>query len=157
PVGTGPFKFVEFKPNERIKVARNPDYWKPGRPYLDGIEYVVIANRSTAILGFIAGKFDMTFPYNVTVPLLRDVNIHSLQATCELQTTNIARSLLINSTAPPFDNAAIRRAMTLGLDRKGFVDILSEGEDRIGGLMLPPPEGSWGLPPDILATLPGYS
>jgi len=32
PIGTGPFKFVEFKPNERIVVARNPDYWKKGRP-----------------------------------------------------------------------------------------------------------------------------
>ena len=62
PIGTGPFKFVEFKPNERIKVARNPDYWKPGRPYLDGIEYTIIRNRSTAILAFVAGKFDMTCP-----------------------------------------------------------------------------------------------
>jgi peptide/nickel transport system substrate-binding protein len=34
PIGTGPFKFVEFKPNEGIKLVRNPDYWKPGRPYL---------------------------------------------------------------------------------------------------------------------------
>src|SRR5205823_11789477 len=42
PVGAGPFKFVEFKPNERITVTRNPDYWKPGRPYLDGIEYTII-------------------------------------------------------------------------------------------------------------------
>jgi len=32
PIGTGPFKFVAFKPNESVKVARNPDYWKPGRP-----------------------------------------------------------------------------------------------------------------------------
>ena len=39
PIGTGPFKFVEFKPNEVIRMARNPDYWKPGRPYLDGIEW----------------------------------------------------------------------------------------------------------------------
>src|SRR5499433_1178370 len=67
PIGTGPFKFVEFKPNEYIKVARNPDYWKRDRPYLDGIEYTVIPNRSTAILSFIAGKFDMTFPFEVTV------------------------------------------------------------------------------------------
>jgi len=44
--------------NQSIKVARNPDYWKPGRPYLDGIEYTIIANRSTAILAFVAGKFD---------------------------------------------------------------------------------------------------
>jgi peptide/nickel transport system substrate-binding protein len=42
PIGTGPFKFVEFKPNESIKVTRNPDYWKPGRPYLDGIEYTML-------------------------------------------------------------------------------------------------------------------
>src|SRR5215831_12003966 len=48
PIGTGPFKFVEFKPNEVIRVARNPDYWKPGRPYLDGIVYPIIKNVSTA-------------------------------------------------------------------------------------------------------------
>src|SRR5215467_12962104 len=46
PIGTGPFKFVEFKPNERIRVTRNPDYWKQGRPYLDGIEYTTIKNLS---------------------------------------------------------------------------------------------------------------
>jgi ABC-type dipeptide transport system, periplasmic component len=45
PIGTGPFKFVEFKPNEGIKVTRNPDYWKKDRPYLDGIEYTVINDR----------------------------------------------------------------------------------------------------------------
>ena len=56
PIGTGPFKFVEYKPNEGIKLARNPEYWKPGRPYLDGIEYTIISNRSTAILAFIAGN-----------------------------------------------------------------------------------------------------
>src|SRR6516165_8787742 len=83
PIGTGPFKFVEFKPNEYIKVERNPAYWKRDRPYLDGIEYTVIPNRSTAILSFIAGKFDMTFPFEVTVPLLRDVKSQAPQAICE--------------------------------------------------------------------------
>jgi hypothetical protein len=39
PIGTVPFKFVEFKPNKYIKVTKNPDYWKKDRPYLDGIEY----------------------------------------------------------------------------------------------------------------------
>ena len=68
PIGTGPFKFVEYKPNEYIKVTRNPDYWKPGRPYLDGIEYTIIKDPSTAILAFIAGKFDMTFPYELDGP-----------------------------------------------------------------------------------------
>jgi len=67
PIGTGPFKLVEFKPNEYIRFAKNPDYWKPGRPYLDGIEWTIIPNRSTQTLAFIAGKFDMTFPYEATV------------------------------------------------------------------------------------------
>ena len=51
-------------------MARNPNYWKPGRPYLDGIEYTIIPNRSTAMLSFVSGKFDMTFPFEVTVPLV---------------------------------------------------------------------------------------
>src|ERR1700761_9418274 len=66
PVGTGPFKFVEFKPNEVIRLRRNPGYWKPGRPFLDGIDYTIVTNRSTAIFAFTAGKFDMTFPAQVT-------------------------------------------------------------------------------------------
>jgi peptide/nickel transport system substrate-binding protein len=65
PIGTGPFKFVEFKPNESIKVTRNADYWKKDRPYLEGIEFTIIRNISTATLAFISGAFDMTYPYTL--------------------------------------------------------------------------------------------
>src|SRR4029077_8630763 len=61
PIGTGPFKFVEFKQNESIKLEKNPNYWKKGLPYLGGIEYTSISNRATAVLAFVAGKIDMTF------------------------------------------------------------------------------------------------
>jgi len=96
PIGTGPFKFVEFKPNERIKVTKNPDYWKAGRPYLDGIEYTIIKNLSTATLAFVAGKFDMTFPYSLEVPLLKDVQRQMPEAICELVPLGISRSLIVN-------------------------------------------------------------
>ena len=46
--------------------------------------------------------------------------------------------------------------MALSLDRKAFIDILTEGQGDIGGAMLPPPEGVWGMPPEMLKTLPGY-
>jgi peptide/nickel transport system substrate-binding protein len=157
PIGTGPFKFAEYKPNQYIKIARNPDYWKPGRPYLDGVEYTIIPNRSTAILAFIAGKFDMTFPYEVTIPLLKDIQTQAPQATCEVGMASESIGMLVNRTVAPFDNAELRRAMALTLDRKSFIDILGQGEGEIGGALLPPPEGVWGMPAERLQTLPGYS
>ena len=156
PVGTGPFKFAAFKPNEYIKVTRNQGYWKQGRPYLDGIDYTIIKNLSTANLAFIAGKFDMTFPYALSVPLLKDVNNRMPQAICELTPTAVNRNLIINRDIPPFDNPDLRRAMALSLDRQAFIDIISEGKGDIGGVMQPLPEGLWGTPPDMLKNLPGY-
>jgi peptide/nickel transport system substrate-binding protein len=50
----------------------------------------------------------------------------------------------------------MRRAMVLALDRKAFIDILTDGQGNIPGGMQPPPEGVWGLPLDMLKTLPGY-
>jgi peptide/nickel transport system substrate-binding protein len=156
PIGTGPFKLTEFKPNEYIKVTRNPDYWKKGRPYLDGIEYTFILNRSTAALAFIAGKVDMTFPWAVTIPMLKDVKSQVPGAVCELKTNNVRGTLIVNRNAPPFDNPDMRHAMALTLDRQGYIDILYEGQATVGGAMMPPPEGLWGMPSDMLRKLPGY-
>jgi peptide/nickel transport system substrate-binding protein len=156
PIGTGPFKFEEYKPNEYVKVTRNPDYWKKTRPYLDGIEYTIIRNLSTATLAFVAGKLDMTFPYSLSVPLLKDVANQAPQAICELEPGGINRNLIVNRDVPPFNNPDLRRAMALSLDRRAFIDIISEGKGDIGGVMQPPPEGIWGMPPAILQQLPGY-
>ena len=156
PIGTGPFKFVSYKPNEAIKLVRNEQYWKEGRPYLDGIEWTIIPNRSTAILGFIAGKFDLTFPFGLTVPLMKDIQKEAPQAVCELQPANQSTNLIVNRDAPPFDNPEIRRAMALALDRKSFIQILAEGHGDVGGAMQPPPQGVWGMPAEMLKTLPGY-
>ena len=141
PIGTGPFRFVEFKPNEAIRVTRNPDYWKPGRPYLDGIEWTIIKDVGTRMLAFIAGKSDLYSPYGVTIPLLKDIKNQAPQAICEVTATNVNRTLIVNRDKPPFDNPDLRRAMTLTLDRKAFIDIIGEGQGDIGGTMLPPPEG----------------
>src|SRR5712691_1953039 len=154
PIGTGPFKFVEFKPNEVIKVARNPDYWKPDRPYLDGIEYPIIKDVSTRLLAFMAGKID--FYNGVTIPQLKDVKSQAPQALCEMFTANVNRNMLVNRSAPPFDNPDMRRAMSLSIDRKAFNDIINEGQGEVGAVMQPPPAGLWGMPPEVLRTLPGY-
>jgi peptide/nickel transport system substrate-binding protein len=154
PIGTGPFKFVEFKPNQSITLARNPAYWKPGRPYLDGIEWTIVKDTSTRLLSFFAGQADVYF--GVTFPQLHDVKREVPDAICDDFLVNGSRNLIVNRGAPPFDNPDLRRAMSLTLDRQAFIDIMGQGNGAIGGPMEPPPEGLWGMPAAMLKALPGY-
>jgi peptide/nickel transport system substrate-binding protein len=156
PIGTGPFKFVEFKQNESIKVTRNTDYWKNGKPYLDGIEYTIVPNRGTAMLSFVSGRFDITFPWEVTIPLLKDIKTQLPTAQCQVTSMNNSTNLILNRDAPPFDNPDLRLALNLAMDRKAFVDILNQGDAELGGTMQPPTDGVWGLPKEIFTSVPGY-
>ena len=156
PIGTGPFKVVEFKRGEVVRLTRNPDYWREGKPFLDALEFRVIENRSTRVLSFIAGEVDTTFPFDITYPLLKDIRSKRPDAQCLHISSNSSSNMIVNNKAPPFDNPKIRLAMALAMDRPAFNDILAEGKDSIGGVMQPLPEGKWGLPPEQLKGLPGY-
>jgi peptide/nickel transport system substrate-binding protein len=156
PIGTGPFKFVEFKPNEYVRLTKNPDYWKPGRPYLDGIEFTIMKEIGPRDLAFFAGRFDVGSPYGVTPPTLNDFKAQAPQAICQTTAVNVPRTMLVNPAKPPFDNPELRRAMSLAIDREAFSTIINGGVRLIGALMLPPPDGVWGLDPETLKTLPGY-
>jgi peptide/nickel transport system substrate-binding protein len=156
PIGTGPFKFVEFKQNESIKLAKNENYWKKSMPYLDGIEFTIISNRATAVLAFVAGKVDMTFPTEMTKALIADLKKQDPTAICEIGPINVSTNLIVNRENPPFNNIELRKAMALALDRKAFIDIIYQGAGDVGGTLLPSPEGVWGMPPEMLKTIPGY-
>ena len=156
PIGTGPFKFVEFKPNESIKLVKNPDYWKPGRPYLDGIEYTIIRNQSTWILALGAKQFDRTGPGFIAPALMKEIKNQAPEMDCRIDSWNTSRTLIVNRSKPPFDNLELRQAMALALDRNAFIDIIGEGNGGIGATMQPPPNGVWGMPEETLKTLPGY-
>ena len=124
--------------------------------YLDEIALRTIENRATRILAFSTGEFDITFPSDITVPLLHDIKERAPKAICEMVTTGTLTTLMVNRVKPPFDNPDIRKAMSLSLDRKPMNAILMEGKGRIGGAMLPKPEGEWGMPPEMLNALTGY-
>src|ERR1700756_2022595 len=137
-------------------MKRRDDTKAMGLPRRRTLVWTIISNRSTALLAFVAGKLDMTFPYEVTVPLLKDIESQATDAICELRPRGVSSTLIVNRNAPPFDNPDLRRAMALTLDRQAFIDVLSGGQGDIGAAMLPPPEGLWGMLPDRLRTLPGY-
>jgi len=156
PIGTGPFKFVSFEANSMVKLTKNTEYWKPGRPYLDGVEIRIMANRATRVLAFGANEFDLTFVSDITPPLIADVKARSPKAICQMVPVGVSSNLLVNREKPPFDNDKLRRAMALGLDRKAMNDILSLGQASIGGAMLAPPQGVWGMSKEMTDALPGY-
>jgi len=153
PIGTGPFMVRSIEPGKMIRLVRNPNYWKPGRPYLDGIDMPVIPSPSTRTLAFIAGETDI---YTSSATLLAEVKAKVPDAICEVGLSYAYTQLLINRSMAPFSDARVRRAMALAIDREAVVKIKGAGLDRLGGELMPPPEGAWGLDKAELATIPGY-
>ena len=58
PIGTGPFKFVSFQRDVMIKFTKNTNYWRPGLPYLDGVEMYFAPDPTTEVNAFLAGDYD---------------------------------------------------------------------------------------------------
>ena len=108
------------------------------------------------MLAFVAGQFDMTFPYEVTVPNMKDIKSQMPNAVCEIAPTNFAPNLLMNRK-PPFDNPELRKAAAMTIDHQAFVDILGQGKGDIGTAMLPGPEGQRAMPNEMRELLPGYA
>src|SRR5205085_504175 len=92
----------------------------------------------------------------MSIQLMKQIQSQAPDAICEVVPWNIPRMFIVNRAAPPFDNPELRRAVALTLDRKAFIDILGDGQGSIGGAMMPPSAGAWGMPREVLATLPTY-
>jgi len=155
-VGTGPFRVKEYRPGEVLELAKNPDYFIAGRPYLDGIRYIVIKDRATRAAALQAGQVDIAFPGEITKAMAENIKQNVPQMVVIETSTNVNDNLLLNFNKPPFDDPKIRRAVSLAIDRKAYVQAVRQGGALVGGVMLPKPFGVWGLPEEELAKLPGY-
>jgi len=154
PIGTGPFMVKSFEAGKMIRLVRNPNYFKPGRPYLDGIEMPIISSPSTRKLAFAAGDTDI---YNPSATLLAEVKSSVPDAICEVGLSYAYTQLIINRNVAPFNDVRVRRALALAIDRDAIIKVKGAGLDRLGGELMPPPEGAWGLDKSDLASVPGFS
>ena len=155
PIGTGPFKLAEWKANDVIRFVKNRDYWKPGRPYLDALEFRIMPSGATRILTFMAGQFEMMSSSAMTLNHVKDIRTQLPKTVCDSTGSMVTGIMLINHKAPPFDNPKVRRAVSLALDRRAFVKA-HQGDARLGGIMMSPPYGVWGLTPEQLELVPGF-
>ncbi|MBI3325730.1 MAG: ABC transporter substrate-binding protein [Nitrospinae bacterium] len=120
PVGTGPFKFLEHVPNDRLVLVRNENYFKKGLPYLDKVVFKVLGEPMTQVSALRAGEVDLlnsVSPELVRV-LERDRNITVLSG---LQTTPMVAFLQVSR--PPFDDLRVRKAIgCYGIDRREIAE-----------------------------------
>ncbi len=155
-VGTGPFKVKEWKRGELIEYVKNPDYWVKGRPYLDGIRYVVIADRSTRFAALQAGRLDISFPGEATKPIADQLKASGVKLSFTEVGSSVNDNIIMNVKKAPFDNVNVRRAISYAIDRRAYAKAVHQGGAVIGAALQPKPHGYWGLLDKELNALPGY-
>jgi peptide/nickel transport system substrate-binding protein len=153
-VGTGPFKLKENKPGEYVEFVRNPDYFVKGRPYLDGVKWVIIKDRSTQIAALQAGQLDAAGSgwNKANAETAKKGKPELIVVETD---SNVNDNVLVNFKKPPLTDARVRRAINLALDRKAYKIGPRLGAATFGGAMLPKPAGVWGLPTSEISQLPG--
>ncbi|RMF90339.1 MAG: ABC transporter substrate-binding protein, partial [Nitrospinota bacterium] len=155
-VGTGPFRMKEYRRGEVLVLERNPDYFIKGRPYLDGIRYIMIKDRATRTAALQSGRVDIAFPGETTKTIAETLQKTNPDLVIIKTSQNVNDNILLNFTRPPFNNPKLRKAINLAIDRKAYVQAVHQGGAIVGAAMLPKPYGVWGLPEEEVAKLPGY-
>ncbi|MBM2826189.1 MAG: peptide transporter substrate-binding protein [Dehalococcoidia bacterium] len=114
-ISAGPFLLTKFVQQTEAKYDRNPDYWKQGQPYLDGVHLIWIPDRSTEMAAFIAGRIDtITLQDNEE----RDF-ILGARKNAEVQNyapPSCWYRVAFNTTKKPFDDVRVRKAIALAID-----------------------------------------
>lgn len=124
PVGTGPFKFVEWKRNDSITLAKNEEYWQEGLPKLDQLIIKVYPDNSARLNALVKGEIDLADGINPS-------DAESITSNADLQlierpSMNVGY-LGLTSTRKPFDNVLVRQAVNYAIDKKAIVDAFYQG------------------------------
>ena len=155
-VGTGPFKVKEWRKGEFVEYVRNPDYFVKGRPYLDGLKFVVIVERGTRTAAMQAGQLDVAFPGETSKTTMEQLKKAVPQMVFHQVAQDVSDNIIMNVKKPPFDNPKVRLAVSYAIDRRGLIQASHQGGAVLGAAMLPRPYGVWGMSDKDLSTMPGY-
>ncbi len=130
PVGTGPFKFVEWVQGDHITLQKFDGYFKTGKPYLDGIEFKFLLVDQGRIDGLSSGELNWVdaVPLQSLSSLSTDPSFTYVTSA----TAGIPDFLALQTTKPPFDNKLVRQAVYWALDRTQIRDVAYSGAGEVG-------------------------
>ncbi len=145
PIGTGPFKFDEWVPGDRLVASRFEDYWQEGLPYLDGVIIKPIPDEQSRMVNLLAGSIDA----------LRGVPLVDKSLLEQTEGVTVSTSppgfffyaFIMNINEPPFDNPLVRQAMNYAVDREKIALTAFHGAEI--PVLEPYPETSWAYAPEL--------
>ena len=132
PVGTGPFKFVEWMRDSRILFQKNPDYWMAGYPKLDMVVVNIVIERAVQVQALLAGELDAIYNVNTEdVPILQANRAVSV----ERNLTALVMVLAMNTSRAPLSDIRVRQAINYAIDKQTALDIVYGGGKVVGTFM----------------------
>ncbi|MER2119309.1 MAG: ABC transporter substrate-binding protein [Solibacillus sp.] len=134
PVGTGPFKFTDWKRNDSITIEKFEDYWQEGLPKLDKVIFRSIPDNSARLNELMAGNIDLADGVNPSDG--KTVEGDSTLQLIERPSMNIGYLGLTNTRAP-FDNKLVRQAVNYAIDKQAIVDAFFEGRAEVAANPMP--------------------
>lgn len=118
PIGTGPYKFVEWRPNQYVKLTRFSEHWSQEEPYFQDVYFRIMPDDNSAILSLKTGFIDL-------IPRLDASLLHQVSGDSRIQVLaspmNLVQLLTINNQRPPLDNLKVRQAIALAIDREEII------------------------------------
>jgi len=148
-VGTGPFRLAEYTRDTQTTLAANTAYWEPGLPRLAEVVLRILPEEATRLNALRTGEIGLT-------PLADPASVQLAGESEGIQVitqeTTDYYLLGLNCARPPLDNALVRRALSLAIDRQAILDAVFFGEGSVAGPIVPT-LGDWATP---IAELPNY-
>ena len=129
PVGTGPFVFGGWVPNDHFTGTKNPHYWRPGYPYLDTIQFKPIPDSDQLLNSLMSGSVDIIHSSAsvVTKGLRSDSSLGYIDDSTHVAGEPDMTCLLLNLSKPPFNNPLVRQAAAMAIDSKQYSQVIDSG------------------------------
>lgn len=134
PIGTGPFRFVAYQKDAVIRYERNDDYWGEA-PKIDQLVFAITPDASVRLQKLQAGECHlMPYPSPADIETIRnDANLKL----DEQPGLNVGY-LAYNTTVAPFDDARVRKALNMAIDKQAIVDAVFQGDAEVAKNPIPP-------------------
>jgi peptide/nickel transport system substrate-binding protein len=149
-IGTGPFMLEHYEPNVKAVFKRNPEYYRQGQPHLDGVEWLIVPDESTALAMYRTGQVDVGPQQNHGV---RQQDLDSIKKShphlmYQDILSIVPQVVFMRVDMAPFNDVRVRRAISHAIDRQASIDAIFGRGLPTGPLARGLVE--WALPPDQL-------